>query len=120
MKVIIAGSRDLIVTDEELKEIIVDSIGTFGEFKITEIVSGGANGIDNCGEKFAKKYKIPLKRFPADWNTHGKAAGPIRNRQMAEYADALLAIHHNSKGTQNMIAHMIKFKKPFFEVIRGE
>jgi hypothetical protein len=42
--------------------------------------------------------------FPADWKTHGKAAGPIRNRQMAKNAEALIALWDgNSRGTKNMI-----------------
>ena len=86
MKVIIAGSRT--ITDHMFAE---DAMGAFikEHGKITEIVSGGARGADQLGEELAHFYMIPLKRFPADWDAHGKAAGPIRNRQMAEYADGL-------------------------------
>lgn len=45
-----------------------------------------------------------LKIFPADWDKYGRRAGPIRNREMAEYADALLAYWDGkSRGTKNMI-----------------
>jgi hypothetical protein len=85
---------------------------------ITEVVSGGSKGIDFLGELFAQSYDIHLKEFPADWETHNKAAGPIRNKQMAEYADALLLIWNGeSKGSKNMKETMIKLGKPVYEII---
>lgn len=58
------------------------------------------------------------KEFPADWKAHGKAAGPIRNKQMAEYADALLLIWDGeSKGSASMKNEMLKLNKPVYEVI---
>lgn len=50
------------------------------------VVSGTARGADTCGELWAGKHGIAVKKFPADWNAHGKKAGPIRNNMMAEYA----------------------------------
>ena len=41
------------------------------------------------------------KRFPADWDKHGRAAGPIRNAQMARYADAV-ALFPGGRGTASM------------------
>jgi hypothetical protein len=98
MKVIIAGSRE--ITDFNTVKIAYEKSG----FKATEIVSGAARGVDYLGELLAKNLSIPVKRFPADWNTHGKRAGPIRNAEMANYADALIAVWDGqSKGTENMI-----------------
>ena len=98
MKVIVAGSRT--ITDYQK---VKNALSAF-EWEITEIVSGGANGVDKMGERWAIENKIPLRRFPAKWDLHGKSAGPIRNREMAEYADALVAIWDGkSKGTYNMI-----------------
>ena len=98
MKTIIAGSRD--ITDYYTIEEGIQSCNIC----ITEVVSGGARGIDSLGEQWARLRDIPVKRFPADWNKHGKAAGPIRNKQMVEYADALIAFHKNdSRGTADMI-----------------
>lgn len=69
-----------------------------------EIVSGTAKGADQLGERFAKEHNYQIKQFPADWNTYGKKAGYIRNKQMAEYADALVAFWNGeSKGTKSMI-----------------
>ena len=65
--------------------------------------------------------KIHFALFDADWETHGKAAGPIRNAQMAKYADALLLIWDwKSKGSANMKQEMFKLNKPVYEVIIGE
>lgn len=99
MKVIIAGSRT-IRNYYEVSQAIQDS-----GFKVTEVVSGGAAGVDLLGEEWARyNGYIPVRRFPADWTKHGKAAGPIRNGEMAAYADALIEIHDGeSRGTADMI-----------------
>ena len=98
MRTIIAGSRD--VTDYEKVTVAVKLSG----FVITEVVSGGARGVDTLGEQYAKEHSLSCKRFPADWSKYGRAAGPIRNEQMAEYAEALVALPvKTSKGTRHMI-----------------
>lgn len=98
MRVIIAGGRD--ITDYNL---VMEAI-TEANLTITEIVSGGAKGVDTLGEQYAESMNLPLKVFMADWETHGRAAGPIRNRKMSENADALIAIWDGkSRGTKNMI-----------------
>ena len=104
MKVIIAGGRDYKFTEEDVSWL--DSLNLYG-FEFKEIVSGGARGADFEGELYASMRGIPLKRFVADWNKHGRAAGPIRNKQMAEYADALIAFS-GGKGTLNMISEAEK------------
>lgn len=98
MKVIIAGSRT--ITDYD---VVVDAILHSG-FKITEVVSGCAQGVDSLGERYAKQNHIRITQFPADWSRYGGAAGMIRNGQMADYAEALIAVHTGtSRGTLNMI-----------------
>jgi len=84
------------------------------ERTVTEVISGGARGIDQAGEEWAYwSGERPVKKFPADWDKHGKSAGYIRNKEMAEYADELLAIWDgHSKGTLNMITEMQKLDKP--------
>jgi hypothetical protein len=95
---IIAGGRDF--SDYEyLKEKCFNILPND-----CEVVSGGAKGADYLGERFAKENEIQIKKFPANWNLHGKSAGPIRNKQMAEYADALICFWDGeSRGTKNMI-----------------
>lgn len=103
VKVIIAGSRG--ITDyKELNNALNKFLYEFPYSEITEIVSGGARGVDELGERLAFSCNIPLKRFPAPWKLLGKKAGYLRNVAMAEYADALLAIWDGeSKGTKHMI-----------------
>lgn len=109
IRIIIAGSRkfnDYSKMLNKLDELGIHLLATMDDI---EIVSGHASGADALGEKFAKAYHYPLKIFPADWNTYGKAAGPIRNEQMAKYAaevdrGILVAFSiGESKGTRNMI-----------------
>jgi len=101
MKVIIAGSRDF--DDYSLLRDYCDHI--LSQKGATEVVSGTARGADQLGERYAKERGYFIQRFPADWNAYGKAAGYIRNRKMAEYADALIAFWDGkSRGTLNMIS----------------
>lgn len=97
MKVIIAGGRDFVPAQVHFNWLssVLKSI------KATEIVSGGCSGADKFGERAANHYKLALKVFPADWNTHGKAAGPMRNEEMAKYADACILLP-GGRGTADM------------------
>lgn len=113
---IIAGSRTLDLGPD----FIAQYLGSTGwnSTVINEVVSGTANGVDKTGEQFADMCLIPVKHFPADWENNGKAAGPIRNRQMANYADALLLIWDGeSRGSANMKSEMCKLGKPVYEII---
>jgi hypothetical protein len=98
MKVIIAGSRG--ITSYSVVEAAVAASG----FPVTEVVSGGARGVDELGEWYATQRGFPIKRFPANWGQFGRAAGPVRNETMAKYADALVAVWDGeSRGTADMI-----------------
>lgn len=97
MKVIIAGGRDYIFSIEDIN--LLDDLHKEHDF--SEVVSGGAWGADFEGEQWAARNGIFVKKFPADWNKHGRAAGPIRNKQMAQYADALITFK-GGRGTANM------------------
>ncbi len=100
MKLIIAGGRDYSFTDADYAFLDELRLSRFVA-PIEEVVTGGATGADECGESWARLHGISIQCFPADWKKHGKAAGPIRNRQMAEYADAV-ALFPGNKGTQDM------------------
>lgn len=107
MKTIIAGSRD--ITEYSAVLLAIEYAKKHANIEITQIVSGGANGVDALGEQYARENSIPLIVMRADWKNHGKAAGPIRNKQMAECSDALIAIWDGaSKGTKNMISEATK------------
>jgi len=95
MKTIIAGGRDYHLSDTDVLKL--DELAD----NISQVVSGAARGVDSCGELWARKNNIPVKMFPADWKTYGKKAGYLRNKQMAEYADACI-LFTGGKGTQMM------------------
>lgn len=98
MKVIIAGSR-CGCSPLNLYKALEDS-----RFLVHEVVSGCARGVDRLGEQWAADNNVPIKRFPAAWGKHGRKAGFMRNVEMAEYADALVAIWDGkSHGTKHMI-----------------
>lgn len=100
MKCIIAGSRT--ITDYALVAKTITASGWADE--ITEVVCGGAGGVDAKGHRWAEERGIPVRLMLADWSRYRKAAGPIRNEQMAKYADALIYVWDGkSKGTQSMI-----------------
>jgi hypothetical protein len=100
MKLIIAGGRNYDMSTEDYHKL--SDIGG-----ISEIVSGGCSGADMSGEQYAHLNKIPVKMFYANWNVHGRAAGPIRNKQMAEYADAV-ALFPGGRGTESMFREAAK------------
>lgn len=121
MKLIIAGGRyfadDLLMT-VKLQEHI------FANGKPKEIVSGGNKtwlqdqkryiGADYFGELWARYEAIPIRVFMPNWDMHGKAAGPIRNKEMAAYADfAVIFWDGKSKGSKIMIDEMRRLNKPF-------
>lgn len=111
MKVVIAGSRS--ITDHDLvTEVIFDS-----GFDITEVVCGGAYGVDLIGKRWANDRDIRVKMFMADWEKSGKKAGMIRNREMAEYADAAIIIcNDSSKGSIGMLNSIKNTGKPYYIV----
>lgn len=99
MKLIVAGGRDF-NNYELLKKEILDRYS----IKNLEIVCGKARGADTLGERFAKEFKLKIKYFPANWDLNGRSAGYVRNCEMAEYADCLIAFWDwKSKGTRHMI-----------------
>jgi predicted Rossmann-fold nucleotide-binding protein len=94
MKLIIAGGRH-----QHLRQMDYDHLKKLD--KVSLIISGGAKGIDSDAKEWAIKQGIPVKTVEAQWQTYGKMAGPLRNKIMAEMADAL-AIFPGGKGTESM------------------
>ena len=115
MKLIIAGGRNITDLESESIQAFINFLEIEG---ITEIVSGGAKGVDKAGEIYAHVHNIPCQVFPAEWNKYGKAAGPIRNSVMANYGDALLIIWDGkSRGSADMKQRMTKLSKPVWEIL---
>ena len=104
-KVIIAGCRDF--DDYPLLERVCDYY--LQNKDDIEVVSGRATGADTLGEEYARSRSHKLKYFPANWKKYGASAGPHRNSEMGDYADALIAFWDGkSKGTHHMIKYAMR------------
>lgn len=119
MKLIIAGGRDFRdydLLERECKIFIAEqtflkseNASTLNSSDITTI-SGKAMGADLLGERFSSKYGFNILEFPADWDSHGRSAGPIRNAEMARNATHCICFWDGeSNGTKNMIENCKKF-----------
>jgi hypothetical protein len=104
MKVAVIGSRDF--NDyEEVKQ-------TLSTIKITLLVSGGAKGADSLGERYAKEHNIETKIFLPDWEKYGKKAGFLRNTDIINEAELIIAFWDGqSKGTKDSIDKAFKSEK---------
>lgn len=108
MKTIIAGTRDMIQPITNTYYAIQLAEKKYG-FNITAVFSGKSGNVDNAGERWAKYSNRPVFDYHANWEEYGPGAGPIRNREMAKNADALIAVWDGlSSGTKNMIEEAVK------------
>ena len=109
MKIIIAGTRTFSNYNILLKAI------EEANFEITEIVSGTARGVDRLGERYGSDYEIPVKFFKPEWYLFGNAAGPLRNLEMVNYAEGLIALWDGkSRGTADIIRQAQEKKLKIF------
>lgn len=100
-RVIIAGGRDF--QDYPMLRQTMDSLLSNIQDDIV-VVCGKARGADTLGERYAQERGYTVHTFFADWEKWGKAAGFIRNEEMANNADALVAFWDGeSRGTKHMI-----------------
>ena len=110
MKYIIAGGRDF-NNHAIMFPILSKHITNIEDI----VISGDARGADSLGVEWATHFQIPIKHFPAQWDKYGKSAGFIRNAEMGEEADALIAFWDGkSKGTAHMIKTMKRNNKPYW------
>lgn len=101
MKCIIAGGRKF-----RNYQLLAEVLEEYKD-KISEVVCGCADGADSLGERWGREHGVPISYFPAQWDLYGNAAGPIRNAEMADYGDFLIAFWDGkSRGTANMIQAM--------------
>ena len=102
-RVIIAGCRDFddyALLKERCNDYLCEKMETLNVI----IVSGHASGADALGERFAEEHGLQCEIHPADWGKYGRSAGPIRNAEMAEVSDALIAFWDGQNpGTRSMI-----------------
>lgn len=103
MKVAVIGSRNL----------YVDPLEKYLPEDVTEIVSGGAKGIDTCARKYAIEHHIKLTEFLPEYYKYGKGAPLKRNLQIIEYTDVVIAFWDGqSKGTKYVIDNCKKKEYP--------
>lgn len=101
MKILVCGGRDYF--DQARVDRALDAIHK--KHGVALLIHGGARGADTCGLLWAMNRGIPHQAFLADWDTHGKAAGPIRNQLMVDEGkpDAVVAFP-GGRGTADMIS----------------
>lgn len=109
MKIAIIGSRGLTVNNFE--DYIPEDC--------TEIVSGGAKGIDTCAKVYAEKAGLPITEFLPEYARYGKGAPLVRNRTIVDYADGVLAFWDGvSRGTKSVIDYAKKIGKPVTVILQ--
>jgi len=115
-KICIAGSRHLTNT-KQISEILFKHL--WGKEKETIIINGGCpQGVDYIAASLARQKHMLIQFFDADWDEHGKAAGPIRNKEMAEVADELILIWDGrSLGSASMKNEALAKKLPIYEYV---
>ena len=103
MKVAVIGSRNL----------TVENLGQYLPEETTEIVSGGAKGVDTCAREFASAKGLNLNEFLTEYQKYGRGAPLKRNLQIIDYADCILAFWDGkSRGTKFVIEHCKAQGKP--------
>lgn len=110
MKLIIAGTITFIHETYIFRTLnILFALRGLHNIEIT--LCGECEGPDKIGKKWAIENNIPVKSYEADWNKYGKAAGPIRNEEMAKDAThAVIFYDGKSRGSKNMIELCKKYK----------
>ena len=102
MKVAVVGSRLLNVPD----------LQKYLPHQLTEIVSGGAAGVDRCAREYAQQNQIPLTEFLPQYDRYRRAAPIKRNEQLVAYADCVIAFWDGqSKGSLSSIQYALRAHK---------
>ena len=100
MRVLVCGGRDY--ADKPTLNRVLNEI--HNNYRITAIIEGDASGTDRLAGIWARLHNVPNLKFPARWHVHGRAAGPIRNKQMLDEGKPDLVIAFpGGKGTANMV-----------------
>lgn len=115
-RVLVSGSRSI-----TSKRVVFIDLDAYVSEELDEeypslILHGGAEGVDSLAERWANKHSIPTEVLKPEWKKDGKynkGAGQIRNRQLVDLADRVVAIwDQESKGTEGVIKYCQKINKP--------
>ena len=105
MKTAVIGSRNINVSSDDIEKYLPDSC--------SEIVSGGANGVDACAKDYAVRRGISYTEFLPEYNNYRRGAPIVRNREIVDYSDNVLAFWDGaSRGTLSVIKYCITAGKP--------
>jgi len=111
-RIVIAGCRDYTDYDEAKKFLETSVINQENETAWI-LLTGKCRGADRLGERFARENGWEIEEYPAAWEKYGRAAGPIRNREMIDACDVVVCFWDGkSKGTASLIAYARKAQKP--------
>lgn len=112
MKLIVAGGRDFVNT-QVMITVLMDLVEKGKIDPNPELVCGMARGADMLAYSLWANHNMKIHTFPADWKTHSRSAGYIRNTEMGNFADVLVAFWDGKyRGTKHMIEYMQKLGKP--------
>ncbi len=104
MKIAVVGSRTVIPSEAQLSEHLADA---------TEIVSGGARGVDTCARIYARRHNLKLTEFLPKYELYGRRAPILRNYEIVDYAEKVLVFWNGtSRGTLSVIKYAEKTNKP--------
>lgn len=111
MKVLVCGGRDY--ADKLALWCVLDGLGPP---EVSAIISGMARGADSFAAEWAERFGFALLKFPADWEAHGRAAGPIRNQRMLDEGKPdLVVAFPGGRGTADMVGRAKKAGIPVKE-----
>lgn len=104
-RLLVCGGRDF--DDVDYIYSYLDVIRNM--YRPTVLIHGGATGVDTIAGNWAEGKQIPVHVYKADWNTHGKSAGPIRNQQMIDIGKpTIAAVFPGGTGTADMTKRLTK------------
>jgi len=117
MRVLVCGGRDY--TDQRRVAQVLAKHNSRTPF--TAVLTGGASGADELAERWARAHQIPVETFAADWERHGKAAGPLRNQRMlVEGRPSVVIAFPGGRGTSDMVNRATKARVPVYIIPAAE
>lgn len=111
MKILVCGGRDF--NDYEFATQCLNFLRAY--LKSFTIIEGGARGADSLARKWAVENGVDFITVPADWNKHGKRAGPIRNQLMLDMNPNCVVAFEGGNGTAHMVTISRKKQIPVWE-----